>query len=109
MARKKRDRRGYATDLTDGQWGLIAPLIPEAEPGGRPRNAPTRTLVVVEIVKRDPAAAGFEVLRCRWVVERTFTWIVKNRRLTRDYEQLTTVAETLITIAATATRMRRWP
>jgi len=45
MARRKRDRRSYATDLTDGQWALIAPLIPEAEPGGRPRKAATRTLV----------------------------------------------------------------
>src|SRR5215211_106792 len=43
MARKK--RRAYATDLTDTQWALIAPLIPEAEPGGRPRKATTRELV----------------------------------------------------------------
>jgi len=64
--------------------------------------------VVVEIVKRDPGARGFEVLRRRWVVERTFAWIVKNRRFTRDYEQLTAVAETLIIIAATATLIRRW-
>jgi transposase len=45
MARKKRGRRAYATDLTDGQWALIAPLIPEAEPGGRPRRAPPRELI----------------------------------------------------------------
>ncbi len=45
MARRKRGGRGYATDLTDGQWALIAPLIPETEPGGRPRKAPTRELV----------------------------------------------------------------
>src|SRR3954470_3431622 len=45
MARRRRGRRAYATDLTDGQWALIAPLIPEAEPGGRPRKAPTRDLV----------------------------------------------------------------
>src|SRR4051794_40791310 len=45
MARRKGGRRAYATDLTDGQWALIAPLIPEAEPGGRPRKAPTRDLV----------------------------------------------------------------
>src|SRR5215211_6967007 len=45
MARRKGGRRAYATDLTDGQWALIAPLIPEAEPGGRPRKAPTRELV----------------------------------------------------------------
>jgi transposase len=58
---------------------------------------------------RDKAPKGFEVLRRRWVVERTFAWIVKNRRFVRDYEQLTAVAETLITIAATATLIRRWP
>lgn len=65
--------------------------------------------IVVEIVKRDPVAKGFEVLRRRWVVERTFAWIVKNRRFARDYEQLTAVAETLIVIAASATLIRRWP
>src|SRR5215212_4930643 len=43
MARKK--RRAYATDLTDTQWALIAPLIPEAAPGGRPRKASSRELV----------------------------------------------------------------
>ena len=73
------------------------------------RWARDTTHIVVEIVKRDPAAKGFEVLRRRWVVERTFAWIVKNRRFVRDYEQLTEVAETLITIAATATLIRRWP
>lgn len=45
MARRKQGRRAYATDLTDGQWALIAPLIPEASPGGRPRKAPARALV----------------------------------------------------------------
>ena len=45
MARKKRGRRGYATDLTEGRWALIAPLIPDAEADGRPRKAPARTLV----------------------------------------------------------------
>lgn len=45
MARRRRGRRAYETDLTDGQWARIAPLIPEAEPGGRPRKASTRELV----------------------------------------------------------------
>ena len=73
------------------------------------RWARDKAHIVVEIVKRDPATKGFEVLRRRWVVERTFAWIVKNRRFTRDYEQLTAVSETLIIIAATATLIRRWP
>ena len=42
---KRRGRRAYATDLTDTQWALIAPLVPEAGPGGRPRKASTRELV----------------------------------------------------------------
>jgi transposase len=58
-------------------------------------------------VKRPPGAQGFVVIRRRWVVERTFAWIMKSLRLVRDYEQLTAVAETLITIAAIATLVRR--
>lgn len=65
--------------------------------------------MVLEVVKRSAEQAGFAVIRRRWVIERTFAWIVKNRRFVRDYEQLTAVAETLVTIAATATLIRRWP
>ena len=45
MAGRTGGRRCYATDLTDGQWGLIAPLIPKAKPGGRPRKVSSRELV----------------------------------------------------------------
>lgn len=45
MPRKRLGRCAYATDLTDTQWALIAPMIPEAEPGGRPRKASARELV----------------------------------------------------------------
>ncbi len=65
--------------------------------------------ITIEVVRRLPFMTGFVVLRRRWVVERTFAWIMKCRRLVRDYEQLTEVAETLITIAASATLIRRWP
>ena len=68
-----------------------------------------RTHITLQIVRRNASAKGFEVLPRRWVVERTFAWIIKNRRFVRDYEQLTPVAETLIVIAATATLIRRWP
>ena len=65
--------------------------------------------IVLEVVKRSAEQVGFAVIRRRWVVERTFAWIVKNRRFVRDYEQLTSVAETLIIIAAIGTLVRRWP
>ena len=72
------------------------------------RWAKDKTHIVLEVVKRSATQRGFAVIRRRWVVERTFAWIVKNRRFVRDYEQLTAVAETLITIAASATLLRRW-
>jgi transposase len=42
-------------------------------------------------------------------VERTFAWLTKCRRLVRDDEQLTRIAKALVTIAAAATLVRRWP
>jgi len=72
------------------------------------RWAKERTHISLEVVKRTAGQAGFAVIPRRWVVERTFAWIVKNRRFVRDYEELTAVAETLITIAASATLIRRW-
>jgi transposase len=41
----KRRRRRYPTDLTDSQWAVLAPMIPDAEPGGRPRKADKREIV----------------------------------------------------------------
>ena len=45
MPKRKRPRRRYDTDLTDGQWALIEPMIPKARTGGRPRKATSRELV----------------------------------------------------------------
>ena len=35
----------YKTDLTDGQWRLIEPILPEAKPGGRPRSTNLREVI----------------------------------------------------------------
>ena len=51
----------------------------------------------VEIVKR--GEAGFTVLPKRWIVERTFAWLGKYRRLSKDYETLTESSESMIRIA----------
>lgn len=55
--------------------------------------------IVLQIIKRSDDTCGFEVLPRRWVVERTFGWLVRNRRLARDYERRPDNAETMITIA----------
>jgi transposase len=65
--------------------------------------------VTLEIIRRMPWMKGFVVIRRRWVVERRFAWIMKCRRLARDYEQLAPVVKTLVMIAAVATLLRRWP
>ena len=40
----------------------------------------------LEIINRSDTANGFEMLPSRWVVERTFAWLGRNRRLTKDFE-----------------------
>jgi transposase len=52
----------------------------------------------VELVKRSDAP-GFQVLPKRWIVERTFAWLGRNRRLSKDYEQLPSVSEAFVILA----------
>lgn len=49
----------------------------------------------VEVVQR-PRARGFEPLPKRWVIERTFGWLMQHRRLARDYEALPQRSRTMI-------------
>lgn len=44
----------------------------------------------IEIVERSAEAIGFEVLPKRWIVERTFAWISRFRRMARDFERYAT-------------------
>jgi len=50
---------------------------------------------------------GFVVLPRRWVVERTFSWLSQNRRMSKDYERLTATAEAFIYVAMTRLMVRR--
>lgn len=62
---------------------------------------------IVEIVKRHPHQKGFEPLQKRWVVERTFGWMMRWRRLVRDYEERLDVSEAMIQIAMASQLLRR--
>ena len=55
--------------------------------------------VNAEVVHRDPETRGFHVLKRRWVIERTFGWLMLHRRLARDYETLPASSEAMIHIA----------
>ncbi len=62
----------------------------------------------LEIVKRsDQAAAGFVVLPKRWIVERTFAWLGRCRRLAKDVEALTRTALAFLRLAIIRLMLRR--
>ena len=63
--------------------------------------------IVLEIVERDPNQVGFKVLPRRWVVERTFAWLGRYRRLSKDYEKCTHSSEGVIYIASIHTMLKR--
>jgi transposase len=62
---------------------------------------------VIEVVRRIDAEPGFKVLPRRWVVERSFGWMMRWRRLGRDYEQRLDVSEAMIHVAMGSLLLRR--
>jgi putative transposase len=62
---------------------------------------------VLEIVKRNAEAKGFQLLPHRWVVERTFGWLGRYRRLSKDYEGLPETSEAMIYATMTHIMLRR--
>lgn len=61
----------------------------------------------VEIVKRSDQATGFHVLPKRWIVERTFAWLNRCRRLAKDFENLTRTALMFVKLASIRLMLRR--
>jgi transposase len=80
--------QGLATWLaTELGWTLL--IVKRPRRGGRvPIDQPAPEM-----------PAGFSVLPQRWIVERTFAWLVRNRRLANDWERLSATAETWIYLA----------
>jgi putative transposase len=62
---------------------------------------------VIEIVRRIDSEPGFKVLPRRWVVERTFGWMTRWRRLVRDYEKRIDVSKAMIHVALGSLLLRR--
>jgi putative transposase len=82
--------QAYRGDLGAWLWGL------------RPWRK-----VCLEIVKRPEGIKGFLLLPKRWIVERTFAWLSRYRRLSKDYEYLTQTSETMIRVAMIHVMVRR--
>lgn len=54
-------RKAYPTDLTDGEWAILEPLLPAAKPGGRPREVELRE-VLNAIFYRERSGCAWEML-----------------------------------------------
>lgn len=61
----------------------------------------------LEIVRRPSTQQGFAVLPRRWVVERTFGWLERSRRLSKDYEYLPATSEIMIYVAMIRLMLKR--
>ena len=72
--------------------------------GERPATA---TIITVEIVRKPPGQVGFAVHPRRWVVERFFAWVSRNRRLWKDPEATLASAKTFLYAAAVMILVRR--
>ena len=82
--------QAYLGDLTAWLWAL------------RPWRK-----VRLDIVKRPEGAKGFLLLPKRWIVERTFAWLGRYRRLSKDDEYLTRTSEAMIRVAMIHLMIRR--
>ena len=56
---------------------------------------------------KPPPMPAFTVLPRRWVVERTFAWLVSSRRLAQDYEELPATGEAFISLAMSRLMVKR--
>jgi transposase len=92
--------------------------------GSELREIALKKDIDLEVVKRPPGRIriyneewkaewisikrGFTILPRRWVVERTFAWIGKYRRMSKDYEYLPSTSETMVYASMTKTMINRW-
>lgn len=64
-------------------------------------------VLAMEIVRRSDDTSGFHVQPRRWVVERTFSWFGRNRRLAKDYENLADTLAAFVAIASIRLALKR--
>jgi transposase len=78
-----------AAAVQEATGGSVAVgFVDQGYTGEEPREAAAREGIRLEVVKLEEAKRGFVLLPRRWVVERSFGWAARFRRLARDYERL---------------------
>jgi len=106
------DRDGIALVLNRRTRRLF-PFIERIYGDGGYRGAKTAKAAArtgrwrIEVVERSATAVGFEVLPKRWIVERTFAWVSRFRRMARDFERYGQTAAAFLGLAMIRIMLRR--
>lgn len=102
----RRAARGLTTGLSP-LWPTVHTVIADAgyESKALAQDLRDRNGWRLIIVKRREQA--FRIAGLNWIVERTFAWLGRHRRMSKDYEYRVQTSETLITIAACVQMIRR--
>ncbi|PHK93418.1 IS5/IS1182 family transposase [Pseudoroseomonas rhizosphaerae] len=98
LAEAVQDATGESVDLA---------YVDQGYTGERPAQAAADHGITLEVVKLPEAKRGFVLLPRRWVVERSFGWFARFRRLARDYERLPETLAGLHLVAFTILLLRR--
>jgi putative transposase len=100
-----RDGAPVVLRLSRGSFPFIVTAFADS---GCPGEAPTQvTSITIEIVRKPPDPVGFAVHPRRWVLERFFAWISRNRRLWKDPEATLTSARAFPYAASVMLLVRR--
>ena len=100
-----RDGGGPLLCASRGSFPFIEKVF--ADSGYAGEKVATATVIAVEIVRKSPDQVGFAVHPRRWVVERFFAWINRNRRLAKDFEATIASARAFLYAASVMLLVRR--
>lgn len=106
---QERDQVGYLAGRVQQVTGENVELayVDQGYTGDEPATAAAAHGIRLEVVKLPEAKRGFVLLPRRWVVERSFGWLVRFRRLARDYERLAETVEGLTFVAFACLMLHR--
>jgi transposase len=96
-----------AIEAASASFAVHLPVYPACPSGYAGEKVTTATLIAVEIVRKNPDQVGFAVNPRRWVVERFFAWIGRNRRLAKDFEATIDSARASLYAASVMLLVRR--
>jgi transposase len=104
-----RDQVGKLAEAVQKETGgsVEIAFVDQGYTGERPDDAAKKHDIELTVVKLPEAKRGFVLLPRRWVVERSFAWLTRFRRLAKDYERLASTLKGMHLIAFALIMLRR--